>query len=106
MEFLFELLFGLLFEGSVEAAKSEKVPRWIRYPLIALLSLFVVGVLVGIVVLGVFLIVRGKEAFDLPLGIVLLVLGAVMWVSAVRKVRMQLRKRAEEISKKEEKEYK
>ena len=93
MEFLLELIFELLFEGSMEAAKSRKVPRWIRYPLIVLLSLFILGVLGGVGVLGRCLLVRGKEAFDLPLGIVLLVLDAVMWFSAIRKARLQIQKK-------------
>ena len=93
MDFLIELLFDLILEGSVEAAKSKKVPRWIRYPLICLLALLVVGMIGGVAALAIFLLVKRQGEYALPLGIVLLILDMVMLASAVRKVRKQLRDR-------------
>ena len=48
MDFLFELIFELVAEGTVELSKSVKVPKVIRYPLIAIIALFCVAV-IGII---------------------------------------------------------
>lgn len=40
MDIVFELLFDLLFEGSVEITKNHKISKWIRYPLLVILSIF------------------------------------------------------------------
>ena len=34
MDFIIELVLELLFDGMMEASKSNKVPKFIRYPLI------------------------------------------------------------------------
>ena len=79
MEFLIEILLGLLLEGSVEATKSKKVPKGIRAVLICLLSLAVVGLIGGTIALGA----------------LLEVIGAVLLVSAIKKAREHLRRRKE-----------
>ena len=95
MEFLLEFLLELIWEGSVEASRSSKVPRWIRILLIVLLSAFVSGVLIGVGVAGVYVIVTQKVAYSIPLGIVILVMDAVLWMSACFKVRKYLKQRRE-----------
>ena len=45
MKFIIELILDLLLEGSIEASKSEKVPKPIRYILIVLISLFFLAVI-------------------------------------------------------------
>lgn len=54
MDFIFELLFELIFEGALFASSDKKVPKFIRYPLTALIILFFVFVIGGIFVLGIF----------------------------------------------------
>jgi len=93
MELLFELLFELVFEGSVEIAKDRKTPKWLRFPLIVLLTLFVVGLLGGLLGIGVWLIVTRTLEIHLPLGVVLLALDGVLIFSAWRKVRDRFNKR-------------
>ena len=93
MEFLIELLLGLLFEGSVEAAKSKKVPKGVRTVLICLISLAVVGLIGGTLALGVYLIVKRKGAFEVSLGALSVAIGAVMLFSAIRKGLEDVKKR-------------
>ena len=95
MDILIECIMELLFEGSSALAASPKVPRWIRYPLIVLLCLFVIGVLVFVGVVGVYLLVRRTEPYFIPFGIVILVMDAVLWMSACFKVRKYLKQRRE-----------
>jgi len=96
MEFLFELIFELILEGAVAGAGSKKVPRWLRYVLVGLLSLLVIGLLGGICALGIYLLVRKEGLSWAILGIVILILDAIMIVSAVFKARAQLKRRKEE----------
>lgn len=53
MEFIFELLIELIFESSLEISKNKKISKWIRYPVITLISLFFIGVIGLIAFLGV-----------------------------------------------------
>lgn len=57
MEFIIELILEIALVGGMEASKSSKIPKPVRYIIIALISLFfisVVGVLfwAGILVLS------------------------------------------------------
>ena len=52
-EFIIELIFELIMDGSVSICKSKKVSKWIRYPLIFLVSLISLG-FVGIVLVTAF----------------------------------------------------
>lgn len=53
MEFIFEILADLIIEGCFEASSNKKVPKIIRYPLIALIVLFFASVIFGIFILGI-----------------------------------------------------
>ncbi len=48
MDFIFELIFELLFEGAIDVSSNRKIGKWIRYPLILLIALvfaFVTGII-------------------------------------------------------------
>ena len=53
MEYVIEFLFELLFEGSMEISANQKVPKWIRYPLICFIVLFFLGVTILLFIVGV-----------------------------------------------------
>lgn len=53
MELLFEIILELIFEGSIEVSKSSKVPKYIRYPLIAIIFLFFIAVIGLIFFVGI-----------------------------------------------------
>lgn len=74
MDFIFEFIFELLFEVS----KSSKIPKFIRYPLIAIISLFYIALIGLIFWVGIFSL---KE--NIILGIFLILIGFVMLVGCV-----------------------
>ena len=87
MDDLIEFALELLLEGSMELSKNKKVPKWIRYPLIVLLTLFFGTVTVGLVVIGILLIP------DSPIGGGLIaIVGAVLLVLGLRKAVKQYAK--------------
>lgn len=86
MEMLFEFIFELLFEGSVEVAKSKNLPKWVRYPIITLLSLCVIAVVLLFFILGVFLIIK-NESYSLFLGLVFLIIDILFVVSIAKKIK-------------------
>ena len=83
MEFLFELIVDLLLEGVFEASKSKRLPRPIRYFLIALV------VLVYLALIGIFVALGITLWSESMVGAILIfLLGAVvaaMCVLAFRK---------------------
>lgn len=82
MDFLFELLFELIAEGTVELSKSIKVPKYIRYPLIVIIALFFIGVI------GILLLV-GVASFEqnFLIGIIIIALALLLLVMGVIKFR-------------------
>lgn len=45
MEYIFEFIMEIVLEGGIEVSKSSKIPKYIRYPLIGILSLFFIAVI-------------------------------------------------------------
>lgn len=82
MEFLLELLFDLITEGTVELSQNVKVPKIIRYPLIVIIVIFFVAV-IGVMVLASVLALRQ----NLPFGILLSALTLFLLVTGVLKFR-------------------
>lgn len=53
LDFLFELVFEIIFEGSIEIGKNRKISKWIRYPLIILVTSFILGIILLLLYLGI-----------------------------------------------------
>ncbi len=53
VDFLFEFVFDVLLEIGVEASKSRRLPKWLRYLLIAVIALFLMAVVGMVVIAGV-----------------------------------------------------
>lgn len=53
MEFLFDLIFDLIMEVGIEASESVKIPKFIRYLIIAVISLFFIAIIGLIFYVGV-----------------------------------------------------
>ena len=64
MDIVFEIIFDLLFEGSVEITKNKKISKWIRYPLLVVLSLFFVFIIGLLYYIGLKI---GRESYLLSL---------------------------------------
>lgn len=82
MEYLFEFILELVLEGSIEASKSSKIPKWIRYLLILMISLFFIGV-IGLVFWGGIIALK-KNIF---VGLFLILIGLFMLISSIIKFR-------------------
>lgn len=52
MDFILEMIFEVLLEGTLEVAGSRKVPLWIRIPLMILFGLFFGFIIVCLLILG------------------------------------------------------
>lgn len=83
MEFIFEFILELVLEGGIEASKNSKIPKFVRYPLIVVISLFFIAV-IGIIFLAGILSLRE----NILLGILLISLGLFMLIMSVIKFRM------------------
>lgn len=53
MDLLVEFVFDLVFELSEEAVKSKRLSKWIRYPLLVLISLLYIFVILIILLVGI-----------------------------------------------------
>lgn len=92
MEFIIELILDLLLEGSIEASKSEKVPKPVRYILIALISLFFLAVIGLIIFLGIDTLKNSKLA-----GIIVISMGVLLLILAIMKFKkIYLKKKVKE----------
>ncbi len=77
-----ECILELALEGSVYASTNKKVPKVIRYPLIALIVLFFLAVILLIFFVGILLIKQNIWA-----GICMVAIGIAMLISSVLKFR-------------------
>ncbi len=82
MDVLFEVILELVLEGSIEAIKSRKIPNYIRYPLIIMISLFFIAVIALLFFAGALAL---KES--IPAGILLISIGVFFLVMSVIKFR-------------------
>lgn len=82
MESIFEYLLELVLEGSIEVSKSSKIPKYIRYPLIVMISLFFIAIIGLIFLVGVLSL---KE--NILLGIFFILIGLFMVIMSVIKFR-------------------
>lgn len=96
MDFLFELIFELLFEGSTEIAKNRKISKWIRYPIIVFILLFFIPIFGLIGIVGIMMLVKHSQITDIYLGIFLVVIDFILIGLAIRKAKKQLRTRNDE----------
>lgn len=87
MEIIFEILFEAIADLVVEGGTNKKVPKWIRYPLFAIVVLFVVGVIVGLFAMGVVFLIES----NIIVGIFFVTIALLFLVLSVRKV-LKLRK--------------
>lgn len=80
LDFLFELLFELIAEGTVELSKSKKVPKYIRYILIGIITLFFIAA-IGLVFFGGLVVLKQ----NLFLGIIIIAVALFMLIMSIIK---------------------
>ena len=69
MDDLLEFILELLLEGGVELGSNKKVTKWIRYPLIFIISILFLLVVVLIFWLGIWI---HKESIALSIAFIIL----------------------------------
>ena len=75
MDDIIEFILELIFECGIEVCKNSKIPKYIRYPLIVIISLSFIAI-IGIILFVIFSILKS----NLIAGIILLVIVLVMLV--------------------------
>lgn len=84
MEYLIEFILELVFEGGLEATKSNKVPRPIRYIILSIIVLLFIAIIV-LIYLTAFIIL--KESI---IGFILIfLLATFLLISAIIKFRKE-----------------
>lgn len=75
MEFIFELIIELLLEGATKVSSNNKISKWIRYPILFLLSFFYLAIILLIIFVGLLLFEENILAaiFFIALGIFFLI---------------------------------
>ena len=95
MGLFLEMLFRLIFEGTLSAKNKEKASLWFRIPLIILFTGLTVGAMVAIAVFGFYVLKIRDDNSQLVAGVGLLVLDAAFIISALSKMIKYVRKKIE-----------
>lgn len=82
MEYIFEFIMELVLEGSIEVCKSSRMPKYIRYPLIGIISLFFIFIIGLVLLTGILSL---KE--NIFLGIFLILVGLFLLIMSVIRFR-------------------
>ncbi len=82
MEYIFEFILELVFEGIIEVSKRNKIPKYIRYPLIGIILLFFIAVIGLVIFTGIILLNE-----NIVLGILLIVMGVLFLIKSAIKFR-------------------
>lgn len=83
MDDLIEIIIELIFEGSIELLHNKKVPKWIR----CIIALFLVGVQIGIIVLGVILFEKSILG-----GSIIISVGILLMIGIIIKIKKYIKK--------------
>lgn len=87
MDFIFELVADLIFEGSIEISKNKKISKWIRYPIIFLLLAFFLLLFGFLGLIGIMLLVRHGDYIDILGGLFMIVIDVILIVSFILKMK-------------------
>jgi len=82
MDFVFEFILELILEGSIEVSKNERIPKFVRYPLLALIVLFF-AMIIGLIFLVGILTLR-KNIF---VSLFFIIIGLFLFVMSIVKFR-------------------
>ena len=80
MESIIEIILELVLEGSIEASKSSKIPKPVRYLITAIIVLLFIAFIGFILWVGVIVL-----SDNIPAGIFLILMGVVMTLLGVIK---------------------
>ena len=93
MEFIGEFITEMVFEGASEAIHSKRIPKYIRYPLTAMVILFVVTIISAVITAGLSML-----STHIFCGVLLTLFGTLMASLASKHFSAELRALREEHS--------
>ena len=96
MDMLIEALIELIFDTSLELAKNKKISKWIRYPLIILIILFIVGIIGCLMSVGVVMILS-KERPQMIIGELIILLAIIFSTIILRNIKKEKDKRIRKV---------
>lgn len=82
MEYIIEFILELIFEVGVEASKSSKVPKFIRYLLITIISISFICVIGLIIFMGISILKNHILG-----GIIIILFGIFLFIMSIIKFR-------------------
>ena len=82
MDFIFEFVFELLFEGGMEVTSNRKISKWVRYPILAIF----ISIFIGIISLIIFWGISSLKNSTIG-GIFIIGLGIFMLSASIHKFR-------------------
>ncbi len=90
MELLLEIIFELIVEGSAEVAQNRKISKWIRYPVVVLISLFIIAIIGLLTFIGFALIFKGDRYAKLA-GVLFLIFDIILIISAIKNIKKEIK---------------
>ncbi len=90
MDMLIEALIELIFDNSLELAKNKKISKWIIYPLIILIILFIVGIIGCLMSVGVVMILS-KERPQMIIGELIILLAIIFSTIIIKNINKRRR---------------
>lgn len=87
MNLLIEFILELILEGSIEIVKVKKIPKFIRYPILALIILFFSIIILGLIILGILSLKK-----NILFGLFSIILGIIFLIETVHKTKEQYEK--------------
>ena len=86
MDTLIESFFDIIFK----TAKNKKISKWIRYPLIILIILFIVGIIGCLMSVGVVMILS-KERPQMIIGELIILLAIISSTIIIKNIKQRMR---------------
>lgn len=82
MEYIIEFILELILEGSMELSQNKKIPKIIRYPLIAIIILFFLTVTLGLIIVGILILKQ-----SILMGLFIILIGLIILIASIFKFR-------------------
>ena len=92
VDFFFDFIFDFVFEGGIEISKNRKISKWIRFPVIAVMSLFIISVITLLGFLGT-KIISGRESYSICVGLILIAFDIVLILFGMKRIIKELKSR-------------
>lgn len=92
VDFFIDFIFDFVFEGGIEISKNRKISKWIRYPVIAVMSLLIISVIILIGYIGTTMI-SGKGSNSICVGLILTAFDIILIIFGTKRIIKKLKSR-------------